>query len=141
MAELAEGICPDCMQKSKTISGNMFYPDFRRVTHEFSEQILHAIRSTRANSWWQGYRLVARQNENVVSAWSKALRMPTDRFVLVTKVLKQEISSLIFASTSQSVHSQFMLPHRRHPALLVDLACQPWRRIPFKSWGTKTCSR
>ena len=71
MAKLAEGICSDCMQKSKTISGNMFYPDFRRVTPELSEQVLHAIRSTRANSWWQGYLLVARQNGNVVTAFLK----------------------------------------------------------------------
>jgi hypothetical protein len=49
--------------------------------------------------------------------------MPTDRFVFVTEVLKQEISSLIFGSMSQSVDDQFMFPHRRHPAILVDLAC------------------
>jgi len=55
---------------------------------------------------------------------SKALWMLTDRFVFVAEMLKQEISSLIFGSTSQSVDDQFMFLHRSHPAILVDLACE-----------------
>jgi hypothetical protein len=55
--------------------------------------------------------------------------MLTDRFVLVAEMLKQEVSSLIFGSTSQSVDDQFISLHRCHPAILVDLACE------VASWG------
>jgi hypothetical protein len=68
-------------RKAKRFSENMLCPDSLRFTHEFSKPILHAMSKNR----------------------SKALRMLTDRFVLVAEMLKQEISSLIFGSTSQSV--------------------------------------
>jgi hypothetical protein len=109
-------------RKAKRFSGNLSVPYCQWVTPAFSESTLHAICS--AKKMLLPVPLSFVRFRPSARSPSEALRVPADRLVLVTEVLKQQIGGLVSGSTSQSVDDQLMLPHRRYPALLIELACK-----------------